>query len=367
MTSSLLLFSTGNRGKSALCDEQLLVEERRFSRREAKAQIEDAGYPAPSDDQIDRWEAAGLLCEPPSARKPSPYGYTSAQAERLVAIARIVSRLGSERTRNAEIAFWLCLEGAVDVPPEFVCEHLLVEARTFQSSTGRILNSLGRRSEGHHLGIIGIAKKLGGLLARQASKIIPSLSRSSLAREVLGTFITLFLYTSAKPNEYSTVARDIRQATTVMRRNSDPPPEPVLRQLFDIIADFSQFLRTDERNPALVAVEQLRQSANPADVFWVIELGAGIITTINAVFPWISEASGLPSLSARDQQVINRHFAPVSCAILATLRNNEHTMALASKLRAGNTDEAIGDLRKLKQVGIEIFDAIAFQGSDDEQ
>jgi hypothetical protein len=337
------------------------MEELRIPRREVVAAIVRSGHPEPSDDQIDRWDKAGLICEPPSSERRGAYGYTAQQRDRLVAISRIIARLESERPRGSEIAFWLSYEGARDVPADLVCEHIDASVSVFQSALLRILNGLGSRNEGFHLGIIGKAKKLGFMLARKVLvSAIPYLSRSSLARETIGTFITLMLQTSSKPTTYGSVAREMRQTASALRTDSNPPPEQALRYLFETISDFSQLFRLDANNTMLLAVHEIARE-DSSEIYWAIELVAGMLPAAAKVFPWMVDATTLPQLSPKDQKALDRYFAPLQCAVMATLRRNPYTRALAVDLSAGKAERVVADLQQMKDLADQIGTTISLE------
>jgi hypothetical protein len=337
----------------------MFMEGHRIPRREAVARIVLAGYPEPSDDQIDRWDSAGLICEPPCAERRSSYGYTAQQQDRLVAIARIVARLDSKRPRNSEIAFWLCYEGARDVPADLVCAHIEASVKLLQSGLLRILNGLGSRNEGFYVGFMATAKKLGFLLARKVLlSTIPHLGRSSLARQTIGTFIALLLRTSSKPTSYGSVARDLRQGATALRADATPPPEHALRYLFETISDLSQLFRLDASNTMLQAVREIA-SEDPTEMYWAVELVAGMLPAAARVFPWMVDASTLSSLKPTEQKTVDRYFAPIQCAVMATLRHNDYTRALATQVREGNTQRIVADLQEAKVVTDQIGTTIS--------
>jgi|HubBroStandDraft_6_1064221.scaffolds.fasta_scaffold213556_2 hypothetical protein len=334
------------------------MQEQRIPRRAVVATIVRLGYPEPSDDQIDRWDKAGLICEPPSSERRGAYGYTTQQRDRLVAISGIIARLESERVRGSEIAFWLSYGGARDVPADLVCEHIDTSVKVLQSGLLRILNGLGSRNEGFLLGVIGKAKKLGFMLARKVLlSALPYLSRSSLARETIGTLISLMLQTSSKPTTYGSVAREMRQTASALRTDSTPPPEHALRYLFETIADFSQLFRLDANNRMLQAVQEI-VSEDPSEIYWAVELVAGMLPAAAKVFPWMVDATTLPQLSPKDQKALNRYFAPMQCAVMATLRRNPYSRALAADVSIGKTERVVADMQQMKaltdQIGMTI-------------
>lgn len=343
------------------------MDEPSTPRREVMVQIVDAGYAPPSDDQVDRRHAAGLICEPPSQGRPPVYGYTAAQAERLLAIARLEERLKSKRLPYSEIAFWLCFEGATDVPAALVCEHIKVAIETFQSRGLRILNELGRRNEGAHIDILGVAKKLGGLLARKiVLRWIPSLGRSSLAREVLGAGLGLFLRASAKPIRYSEVSGDVRRTVTALRSDSTPPPGPVLRELFSVVVDFSQLLRFDADNAMLVAIRSIA-SADPNHIFDTVEFARNTLNVASRVFPWMIDPSVLPYLDEADREFLDRYYAPLLCGAIATVRGNQYSENRAEQLRAGNIEPSLAEFTQMKQLSDHIMTKVSPEDRSDER
>jgi hypothetical protein len=331
-------------------------------RRDVKSRIAQVALLVPSDDQIDRWHADGLLCEPHSGERPSVYGYTEMQQQRLLLITRIVSSLKSERVHSSEIAFWLCFNGATDIPPELVLEHIEATIKAFQSRWLRILNELGSRNEGSHIGILGVAKKLGWLLAKKlVLKVIPSLGHSSLAREFIGTGVALVLRISVKPNQYGDVAADLRRATTVLRRESGPPSEHVLRELFSVVSDMSQLLRLDDENAMLVAVRVIARQ-NPASILQVVESTRNALATGSRFFPWMTNPAAVPFFGPEDREFFGRYFAPALCGAMATLRDNEHAKQLNAELRAGNPERALAEWGQMKQVSDYVVETIALKG-----
>ena len=351
------VFSAGNRGKSSVYGEYLIMEEPPIPRREAKVRIAQAGYEPPSDDQIDRWHSEGLLCEQPSTGRPLAHGYSETQVRRLIAIARIVAALKSQRVRSSEIAFGLCVNGAIDIPPGLVCEHVEVAVRAFQAKIRRILNEIGSRNEGFYVGFLGKARKLGGLLAKNILlKAIPSLARSGFAREVIGTTIGLFLRALAKPVQYGELAGDIRRTTTALRPDSMPPTRQALRELFATISDASQLLRLDEENAMLLAIRTVGDSG---EIFSVVEFTRNLLAVASRFFPWMTNPNAVPWLDAEDREFLRRYSIPVVCGAMATIRANEYTKGLAADLRAGNTGRASVEFAQMKQFGDYFVGAIS--------
>lgn len=335
-------------------------------RRVAKERIQAAGFPRPSDYQIDRWDDAGLLCEPPCEGRRERYGYTEAQVLRLILIAQIVASIGSKRVRSSEIAFWLCILGARDVPPELVCKHLEATVRTYQKALRRILNGLGRRNEGHHIGGMATAMKLGGLMAKfVVLKLLPSFGRTGFARDLIGTAIGLFLRSSAKPLRYHEAANDLRNITTALRPNSEPPRDGTLREVAAMIADASQLFRLDDENTMLKAVRSLASA--PADVFEVVENGRNALAVSRSVFPWIIDTKQLPSLSVADRRIFARLFPPLICGVMASLRHDAEANVIAAELRAGNTERVLSELSHVKQLSKEIVNTISLEAVRNEQ
>jgi hypothetical protein len=242
-----------------------------------------------------------------------------------------------------------------------VCEHIDTSVKVLQSSLLRILNSLGSRNEGFQLGVVGKAKKLGFMLARKVLlSAIPHLSRSSLARETIGTFIALLLQTSSKPTTYGSVAREMRQTACALRPDSTAPPEQALRYLFETIADFSQLLRLDDNNAMLQAVREIVREG-PSEIYWAVELVAGTLPAAAKVFPWMVDATKLPQLSPQDQRAVDRYFAPVQCAVMATLRRNPYTRALAADVSAGKTERVVADMRQMKELADQMGATISLE------
>ncbi|MGA8474390.1 MAG: hypothetical protein WB681_04925 [Candidatus Cybelea sp.] len=248
------------------------------------------------------------------------------------------------------------------MPASLVCKHIESSVSVFQTAMLRILNGLGSRNEGFHVGVVATAKKLGGLLARKiVLKVIPHLGRSSLAREALSTLIVLMLRTSNTPSGYGSVARDIRQGAMAVRKDATPPPEEALRYLFETISEFSQLLRLDDANTMLLAVREISET-DPTQIYWAVEFVARVLPAAAHVFPWMIDASKVRSLSPTEQKSLNRYFAPLHCAVIATLRNNEYTKDLAADVRAGNTQRIITDMQQMKDLADQVGHTISLEG-----
>jgi hypothetical protein len=322
-----------------------------ITRREVKTQIVAEGCPEPSDDQIDRW-ADAFACGQPSQGGLSAYGYTEAQAQRLVLIAKIVKGLPSKRVRKSEIAFWLAFQGAVDVPPDLVCEHIEASVRTFQRRSRRILNELGRRNEADCVGVKEIAKKLAGLLARNiVLKLVPALGRSMLAREFLSILIGIFLRASTRTTPYAEVSGEIGRATAVLSPTSEPLPGDARQELFSILADASQLLRLDDKNEMLIGIRAVTASGDSAQVFLIVESARKLLITASQVFPWMLNPSVLTSFALEDRRFLARYFAPIVCGVRAAIRDNEYAKQLDVDLREGNTERTLTEFSQAKQLG----------------
>lgn len=328
------------------------MEERSVTRRQVKARIVAAGCPEPSDEQIDRWGAAGLVCEPPSQGRPSAYGYTEAQAQRSVLIARIASNLPSKRVRTSEIAFWLAFNGATDVPVDLVCQHIEASIQAIQSRIWRILNELGRGNEADYVGVIGTAQKLGGLLARSILlKLVPVLGDSALAQEFLGAVLGVFLPALKQPTPYEVVSSDLGKASAVLSPTSEPLPAKARRELFSIFTEAFQFLRWDDKNEMLLGIRAIAASDDSRRVLQVVESARNLLITASKVFPWMLNPGTLPFLGLEDRLFFARYFAPTVCGLNAALRDNEYAQQFDADLRAGKTERALSELSQMKQLG----------------
>ena len=84
----------------------------------------DAADSNRGDDRFDRFRNQELMDDLLPIEGTTQRGFTSAQAQRFFDLLALCRQLRSKRPRASDLAFWLCWNGATDVPPYLVCEHV---------------------------------------------------------------------------------------------------------------------------------------------------------------------------------------------------------------------------------------------------
>jgi hypothetical protein len=140
----------------------------------------------------------------------------------------------------------------------------------------------------------------------------------------------------------------------------EPDPQ-ALRTAWDGIVDAARVLDIDQtRNPLLKAVRDVN-ATSPEAIIDCVQDGRRFFEQLCKFFPWFTDARAMAAgenTNLKPLEWANRALRISSAAIVATLRDNEHTARVREQLRVGNTAESDADLASLKYTINSIVDRI---------
>jgi hypothetical protein len=313
----------------------------------------------PSEDQFDRFRDAHLLDDLLPIRGTNQRGFTPEQRIRFLNLLWICQGLKTERPRIGEVAFWLCWMGYRDVPAQTICEFI---DESLQSTLGKLRRTFTRTGVpvGRQPSDPRAWDSVGKPWVRFTLKHpLRWLSGSEVARQVVQSMFALIIRAVLTQASFETVGRLFRKVVFVIT-GREPDPQ-ALRDAWDGIVDAARVIDIDQtRNPLLKAIREVN-ATNPVAIVDYVQDGRRFVEQLCKFFPWFTDARAMASGENADLKPLewaNRALRISSAAIVATLRDNEHTSRVREQLRSGNTAESDADLAALKMTINSIVDRI---------
>ena len=311
----------------------------------------------PGDDRFDRFRNQELMDDLLPIEGTTQRGFTSAQAQRFFDLLALSRQLRSKRPRASALAFWLCWNGATDVPPHLVCEHV-------ERCVGSYLKALKRQYERRRVPIRMADdperwRKAGMSWAKPlVDGVLRSFAGNGLMLDFLAILVGLLLRAVFSRASFEAVSGLLSRLAFLLGAKSFNIE--AARTIWNIIAEgFALFTPNEETNPLLAAVRKV-SAEEPEAIIGLVHDTRLVIELMGQVFP-MYDLRGAPAIpeSADDISTSRYHkFAPAMVSVLTLTSTHPHCVEMRKNLRAGNVELVLQEFHQVRVVRDAALDRI---------
>jgi hypothetical protein len=298
------------------------------------------------DDRYDRFRTAGVLDDLDFVSGTKYRAFTRKQEQRFFDLLTLCDQLRTKRPRASELAFWLCWNGATDVPPELVCEHIertvlfVIQFIRREYNRRRVpLRSENDPERWRQAGLAWAKPLIRQFLAKRVG--------NGLLLDIVSTAVGLALRALVTGGSFKKAAPLLKRFAFLFGGGN--VPIEAMRELWGMLQEGLTLFSLNKRsNPLLVAVREVVAS-DPRQIIGHVQDGRLACEVMAAVFPMynVSGAPALPEGCENQKVSIHRMLPPGISAVLALIRNDPHAIDMREQLRNGNTEPALLQFRAL--------------------
>jgi hypothetical protein len=301
----------------------------------------------PSEDRFDRFRAAGLITDLANIDGSNQRGFTPIQKQRFLDLLELCKALGSKRPRASALAFWLCWNGAADVPPELVCEHIERSVKTHLRFMARQYDR--RRVPARLTNDPERWRKAGMPWARSFIKeFLAKYLGNGLVLDILSVLVGLLLRAVFSDSSFESVAGLLKRLAFLFG-NKDVKLDS-LRRVWNMLRDATQLVNTDERkNVLLMAVREVN-AQDAAQIIDIVHDTQRTIAVMARVYPMynVEGAPAVPDPSNDTAISMLRIFPGAITAVSVLTREEPHAIEMRENLRSGNVAPVLAELEQVR-------------------
>jgi hypothetical protein len=308
----------------------------------------------PSDDRFDRFRTARLIGDLATIEGTTQHGFTPTQAQRFFDLLTLCKKLDSKRPRASALAFWLCWDGATDVPPELICEHI---ERTVQSFLRYLRRQYDRRRVPYRsAGDPERWRKAGMPWVKPFIKeLLTSFIGNGLMLDILSTVVGLFLRALFSNAAFEAAAPILKRLAFLFGIKQVKPE--AMRGFWNVAQEGTQLFTTDERTNALITAVREVNAQAPGEIIGLVHDTRRTIAAMSAAFPTydVTTAPAVPDPRSDVSVTLNRLFPPGMTAVTALTRKEPHAIEMRENLRSGNVEPVVEEFRQVRVIRDTIF------------